>query len=978
MKNILPIKNIVKQAVKTVCLFSFMLVMSVATFAQEVSLNKTVTQKDQCNQFDVELSITGQPVQRPIEAVLVIDQSGSMGTTYLNHAKNAAKEFARKFLIDEYVTGNKISIVSYSYSGKLEIALSSNYTNVESAINRLEADGFTNIADGIDVAAQELYNHGTFNCNTIRSIVLLTDGVANRAPSYYNCNYCDREPTSKTCCTRAAETSGQNSHTIRGYSTKFFSVGLFGGINNQYVQNIAETTIDEAQNSGFWSTESSADLSGIYNEISNQLIWAAKNAVITETVNSGYSIVSGSITNSKGTTSVNGQNLTWNLDYLYEETSTLKYTIEANDGTCGSGTPTTGTISYENSSCSTSNANFTNPEICVPCVEIESIALEQAASCSCDINYSAVFNSLSECTDGTESYAWQFYLDGQNIGSSTNASGTFTIPGGNCRENSGKTIKSELTVVHNNTDGCTLSKSSSKEYTIPECCDIEIFDHVDTFFCDEYILPEIQGNNLTGNQVYRTEPFGAGEVLPVGSAITSTQTIYMYDETGTEPNCFDQKGFVIEIYYSPDVTAINNVIACDSYTLPEIPGSNLSGSQAYYTEENAQGTKYEIGDVITSSMTLWAYDRTGILMENCDDQESFTITITNSPNINDIQDQVTCDSYTLPTINGTNLSGNQAYYTETNGGGTKYLAGETINSSTTLFIYDETGTTPNCSDEESFSITINNTPDIDGISTQTACRYFIFPEITGTNLTGNESYYSEANGGGTPYSKGDTIWNNVTMYIYDETGTTPNCFDQERFDIRIDNLAEVTLDPEGPICDEYTSGISLNGQPGGGTYSGTAVTGNTFYPQNAVIGSNEVIYTVSSGTCSGADTINITVVETPEVNDKQDVASCDFYVFQEITGTNLSGNEAFFTASNGAGSSYNEGDTIWSTTRLYIYDETETDPACSSEENFLITINTSPDINDIQDQISCGDYTLPTITGSGLSGNQILHILHRT
>ena len=218
--------------------------------------------------------------------------------------------------------------------------------------------------------------------------------------------------------------------------------------------------------------------------------------------------------------------------------------------------------------------------------------------------------------------------------------------------------------------------------------------------------------------------------------------------------------------------------------------------------------------------------------------------------------------------------------------------------------------------------------------------------------------------------KDDTIWTSTTLYIYDETGTTPNCYDQESFTITIDKLAEVTLDPGGPACDENTAGITLNGTPSGGTYSGTAVTGNAFYPQNAVIGSNEVIYTVSNGTCSGADTINITVVETPEVNDKQDVASCDFYVLPEITGTNLSGNEAFFTASNGAGSSYNEGDTIWSTTQLYIYDKTDTDPTCSSEENFLITINTSPDVNDIQDQISCGDYTLPAITGSGLSGNQ--------
>ncbi len=1368
MKNILPFKSIVKQAKKLACLLSFIYLIPFSGLGQEVIVDKSISIGDVCDHVDVDIDITGDPVPRPIEAVLVIDRSGSMGTTYMNHAKDAAKQFARKFLVDEYIPGNKIAIVSYSYSATLDVSLTNSYSAVEAAINTLDSDGYTNIADGFDKAKLELETNGSFNNTVIRSIVLLTDGVANRAPSYYSCSRCSTSPTVHTCCTNAAISSGQATHTINNYNTKVFSIGLFGGISGD-VQALAESTMEQAQNDGFWSTESSANLSGIYDQISNQLIWAAKTAITEEAVQTGYTLLTESITASAGTTGVNGNIITWELDYIYDEIVTLSYTLIANQGTCGAQTPSTGTLSYINSEEQETSINFTNPEVCIPCAEISSIAVEPVSDCSCVVDYSSTIDLSGNCGGNVVAYAWEFFLDGQNIGNSNSEDGTFTIPAQYCPVASNTEFRGELTIsFEDDNPSCTLSRTDEatttinycpyenpddwaydcganidvevigtgtdgdastplfisdigsvdkiiveainkggtapasmvftsslqsiaaprlvpengnsqhgiyraemdpvssitlntpsptntysfvayifrnnqdqkastglyegvylyhntktitiptssvsknlelyipiteltndsrivdihieagtavfdttyslpnmgyslnisplKMYNIPgdvteaevtvtspgsngdsflfgtivaniECLyDIEltcpsdlnlsgcgtnvitglpyseskqnislsqftelggsltagcgineisyqdsqtgsnpihvtrtftvsdfcenektceqtititnnlevtlseygpycdsndgvqldgqpsggtyygtgvdedgffsianaeigsniikyvyldehgcsdsaeinievirtpnVYDPADTFYCDSHILGEIQGEYLTGNEVYRTEPNGGGEVVPVGTLITETVTLYVYDETGTDPNCFDQNGFVIEIWYSPVLDTIPDQVACNSFVLPDITGEIVTDRRAYWTEPNEGGTKYEIGDVISESMTLWVFDQTGVLMENCYTQYPFNITINKSPNINDIQDQVTCDSYTLPTITGSNLSGNQAYYTETNGGGTKYLAGETINSSTILFIYDETGTTPNCSDEESFSITINNTPEIDGIPTQTACGYFIFPEITGTNLTGNESYYSEANGGGTPYNMGDTIWNNVTMYIYDETGTTPNCFDQERFDIRIDNLAQVTLDPEGPICDEYTSGISLNGQPGGGTYSGTAVTGNTFYPQNAVIGSNEVIYTVSNGTCSGADTINITVVETPDVNDKQDVANCDFYVLPEITGTNLSGNEAFFTASNGTGSSYNEGDTIWSTTRLYIYDESDTDPACGNEEDFLVTINNTPDVNDIQDQTACDSYILPDITGSNLSGNQ--------
>ncbi|MCW5920773.1 MAG: hypothetical protein KIS77_00370 [Saprospiraceae bacterium] len=107
-----------------------------------------------------------------------------------------------------------------------------------------------------------------------------------------------------------------------------------------------------------------------------------------------------------------------------------------------------------------------------------------------------------------------------------------------------------------------------------------------------------------------------------------------------------------------------------------------------------------------------------------------------------------------------------------------------------MWIYDETGTAPNCSDEESFTVTINLTPSITNPGPQTACDSYTLPTITGSNLV-NPKYYddSQANGGQeivAPITATTTVW------IYDETGTAPNCFDEESFTVTINLTPSIT------------------------------------------------------------------------------------------------------------------------------------------------------------------------------------------
>lgn len=72
--------------------------------------------------------------------------------------------------------------------------------------------------------------------------------------------------------------------------------------------------------------------------------------------------------------------------------------------------------------------------------------------------------------------------------------------------------------------------------------------------CGPYTLPAITGAVLAGNEKYYTLPNGGGTVLPVGSQITTNQTIYAF---GGPVGCSDEKSFVVTIS-TPNIAGSDN------------------------------------------------------------------------------------------------------------------------------------------------------------------------------------------------------------------------------------------------------------------------------------------------------------------------------------------------------------------------------------------------------------------------------------
>jgi gliding motility-associated-like protein len=230
----------------------------------------------------------------------------------------------------------------------------------------------------------------------------------------------------------------------------------------------------------------------------------------------------------------------------------------------------------------------------------------------------------------------------------------------------------------------------------------------------------------------------------------------------------------------PDAPA--DVVACNSYTLP----NNLTVGN-YFSQTGGVGP-IDVSIPITTSQTIYVYAISG----TCWAENPFTVTI-NTIDADEFSDVTVCESYTLP--NG--LSANNSYYTSTGGptgSGTMLNEGDVINSTQTIYVYAETGTTPNCIDESSFTVTIVDRPTAQQLQDVEVCQGTPFV-LQGLD-PGN--YYYTATGGplgtGTMLNAGAVISSTQTIYIYATNDITLNtCWDEKNFTVTVIDSPVVEL-----------------------------------------------------------------------------------------------------------------------------------------------------------------------------------------
>ena len=418
---------------------------------------------------------------------------------------------------------------------------------------------------------------------------------------------------------------------------------------------------------------------------------------------------------------------------------------------------------------------------------------------------------------------------------------------------------------------------------------------------------------------------GNGTTFNAGDVISTTQTIFIYNEVGTAPNtCSNETSFTITVSTTPLVDTISDQSVCADFTLPGL----TNGS--YFSLTGGNGTTFNAGDVISSTQTIFIYNEVGTAPNTCSNETSFTITVSTTPLVDTISDQSVCADFTLPGLT------NGSYFSLTGGNGTTFNAGDVISTTQTIFIYNEVGTAPDtCSNESSFTITVSTTPLVDTISDQSVCADYTLPNLT------NGSYFSLTGGNGTTFNPGDVISTTQTIFIYNEVGTAPDtCSNESSFTVTVSTTPLVDTISDQSVCGDFTLPVLTNGS----YFSLTGGNGTTFNAGD-LISSTQTIFIYNEigtapDTCSNETSFTITVSGTPLVDIISDQDVCTDFTLPVLT------NGSYFSLADGNGTTFNAGDVISTTQTVFIYNEIGIAPDnCFNESSFTITIGSSVDFS---------------------------------
>ncbi|NDI99892.1 hypothetical protein GWA97_12450, partial [Flavobacterium sp. LaA7.5] len=253
----------------------------------------------------------------------------------------------------------------------------------------------------------------------------------------------------------------------------------------------------------------------------------------------------------------------------------------------------------------------------------------------------------------------------------------------------------------------------------------------DQFACSDtgYTLPAII---QSGN--YYTAPDGTGTQLNEGDIISTTQTIYVYAESGTVPNnCTSEESFTVTIYQQPTVDTPADLSACETYTLPVLTEGN------YYTGAGGTGTMLNPGDQITITQDIYIYADSGVAPVGCADEHVFNVQIDTPPTLVPATPLELCDDnfdgfaiFDLTPAGAEVIDGQTGLtvtYHETLEDadfGANDITNPGSHSTITGQIYirvEPTGSTSNCYSVEPVDIIVHQRPAVPSISDYEQCDY---------------------------------------------------------------------------------------------------------------------------------------------------------------------------------------------------------------------------------------------------------------
>jgi len=471
------------------------------------------------------------------------------------------------------------------------------------------------------------------------------------------------------------------------------------------------------------------------------------------------------------------------------------------------------------------------------------------------------------------------------------------------------------------------------------------------FVCVQYILP-----TLVNAGTYYSGPNQGLPILPVGTAITTNQTIYIYNETGGSPSCFSQHSFDVTIVGVNDITPAD-ILACDTASLPDYP---LPGTKYYLDAAFTQ--EVFPGGAITTLGTTTIHVQFTYTDASCPPiSDTFDVIVNQTPIISNTFSAIfDCTQVnTLPAIITNIGTGN--YYTYDQPTDVYTLLSLPITTTTHVYAFAENN---GCrSTVFDFMVYINTL----GIPNVDLC---IPPYTLMASPIGE--YRDAPNGGGNIIPPGD-ITQTTRVYTYIPGST---CADDDFFDITFHQPILTTPQPV-TTCDAYL----LPANPEGGRYfRGQNGPGNGLTELFAGVDSittTETIWIYKESTfaltpvCYNEVPWTITINPKPVIDSRGNIIECYSYNLTALTNGNYFDNpydpnnpgahvaitDFFIDATD-----LNAEDDIPNRIKtIYITAISPNDPFCYSENSFTITFDGIEATDLGPTQTHCDFYDLPAL-----------------
>jgi hypothetical protein len=251
-----------------------------------------------------------------------------------------------------------------------------------------------------------------------------------------------------------------------------------------------------------------------------------------------------------------------------------------------------------------------------------------------------------------------------------------------------------------------------------------------------------------------------------------------------------------------------------------------------------------------------------------------------------------------------------------------------------------------CTGDASTTITVNAAPNVTAGSYGPLCSGDAAITLTGAPAGGTWSGTGVTGNQFDPAAGTQTINYSVT-----QDGCTSNASTT----ITVNAAPTVTTGSYGPLC-STSAPITLAGTPGGGTWSGTGVTGIQFDPAE---GTQTINYSVTLSGCTGSASTTITVNATPTVSVGSYGPLCSGDAPLDLVGSPLGG---VWSGTGVTGSTFDPS--VGTQTVTYSL----TQSGCSGSASTTITVNATPTVSVGSYGPLCSGDAPVDIVGSPLGG----------